>query len=161
MEQIGYITKPQGIKGEFRANITDIPVDALERLTEIKIQNTIYQVEKVNIKDSFVIFKVNGINDRNMVESLRNEKIYAVVDIELEEGEILVKDLIGFDIVVGDDSIGKLKNIEYYGASEIYVVEGKNEIMFPNARGVILDFDMDNHKIILDSKILEEIRIDN
>jgi 16S rRNA processing protein RimM len=161
MEQIGYITKPQGIKGEFRANITDIPVDALERLEEIKIQNTIYSVEKINIKDAFVIFKVKGIDDRNVVENLRNEKIFADVEIELEEGEILVKDLIGFDVVVDGYSLGKLKNIEYYGASEIYVVEGKNEIMFPNARGVILDFDMTKKQIVLDGKILEEIRIDN
>jgi 16S rRNA processing protein RimM len=162
MEQIGYITKPQGIKGEFRASIEGIPVDALERLTEIKIKNIIYPVKKVTIKEAFVIFAVEGITDRNQVELLRNEKIMADVEIELEEDEVLIKDIIGFEVVLNDGKVlGKLKDVEYFGASEIYVVNGKNEIMFPNARGVILDFDMANKKIVLDAAILEEIRIDN
>jgi len=162
MEQIGYITKPQGIKGEFRANIEGIPVDAIERLTEIKIKNIIYPVRKVTIKEAFVIFAVDGITDRNQVEQLRNEKIMADVEFELEEDEVLIKDIIGFDVVLDNGQIlGKLKDVEYFGASEVYVIDGKNEIMFPNARGVILDFDMNNKKIVLNAKIFNEIRIDN
>lgn len=162
MEQIGFITKPQGIKGEFRANIAGVPIDAIERIKEIKIKNTIYPVKKVNIKDAFVIFSVEGINDRNEVELLRNEKIYADYDFELEDGEVLVKDIIGFEVVLNNaEVIGKLKDVEYYGASEIYVVDGKTEIMFPNAREVIEEFDIKNKKIILNAKIFGEIRIDN
>jgi len=162
MKQIGYITKPQGIKGEFRASINDIDTDSLKKLKEIKIKNFVYEIEKVVLKEAFVIFKVKGIEDRNMVETLRNEKIFAEYEISLDEDEVLIKDIIGFEVVLNNgESIGKLKDVEYYGASEIYVVEGKTEIMFPNARGVIEDFDMTNKKIILNAEILSEIRIDN
>lgn len=162
MEQIGYITKPQGIKGGFRASVDGITTDALKKIKEIKIKNIIYPVEKVAIKEAFVIFNVKGIDDRNVVETLRNEKIFANIEIELEDDEILVEDIIGFDVVLNTgETIGKLKDVEYYGASEVYVVEGNNEIMFPNARGVIEDFDLTNKKIVLNSDVLAEIRIDN
>ena len=97
-------------------------------MKEIKIKNIIYPVKKVNIKEAFVIFAVDGINDRNQVEALRNEKIMADIEIELDADEILIKDIIGFEVVLNNKkSIGKLKDVEYFGASEVYVVEGESE----------------------------------
>lgn len=161
MEQIGKITKPQGILGEFRAVVENISKDALKKLKEVKINNIIYPVIKVVFREGFVVFRVEGITDRNQVELLRNVPIFADADNSLEDDEILISDIIGFDVVVNDEKLGVLKSIEDYGASEIYVVESDHEIMFPNARGVIKEFNLDKKQIVLDSKILEEIRIDN
>ena len=163
MEQIGIITKPQGIKGEFRARISGLSKDELKEIKTITINKAEYVVSKLVFREGFVIFSVEGINDCNQVELLRNVPIYAEVNRELDEDEVLIKDIIGFDVVLNNGEIlGKLANVEDYGASEIYVVKSSTkEIMFPNARNVILDFGMNKKQILLDAEILEEIRIDN
>ena len=162
MKQIGIITKPQGLKGEFRARIEGITKDNLKELTEIYINKSSYEIEKLTFREGFVIFQVVGINDCNQAEGLRNTPIFADFNETLDKDEVLIDDIIGFDVVLDNgEKLGKLKSVEDYGASEIFVVDGENEIMFPNAREVIIDFDMDNKKIILNSEILKEIRIDN
>ena len=163
MEQIGIITKPQGIKGEFRARIDGASKDDLKELKEIFINKQPYTVNKVVFREGFVIFNVEEFTDCNQVEPLRNAPIYAEISYDLEDDEVLVKDIIGFEVVLTTgESIGRLTGVENYGASEIYVVKSSaNEVMFPNVRGVINDFDMDKKQIILNADILQEIRIDN
>ncbi len=162
MEQIGIITKPQGINGEFRARM-NISKSEISELKEISINHTMYKVKKVTFREGFVIFSVDGITDCNQVERLRNTPIFAEINHDLEEGEVLISDIIGFDVVLSDgQKLGTLTSIDDYGASQIYTVKsGGKEIMFPNARGVILDFNMADKKIVLDKNILEEIRTDN
>jgi len=162
MELIGYITKPQGIKGEFRLKPEILDGELFLNLKEITFNNTNYHVEKVSLRDDFAIIKVAEISDRNIVEALRNVKVYASIETALDEDEVLIKDIIGYEVVTNAGEIlGKLKDVEYYGASEIYVVDGTNEIMFPNARSIILDFDMAKKQIVIDAQILQEVRIDN
>lgn len=163
MEQIGIITKPQGIKGEFRVRIDGASKDDLKSLKNIIINNKVYTINKLTFREGFVIFNVNELTDCNQVEVLRNASIYAEINHELEEDEVLIKDIIGFDVILQNgEKLGKLSSIEDYGASEIYVVKsGANEIMFPNVRGVIESFEMDKNQIILNNNVLQEIRIDN
>lgn len=162
MEQIGFITKPQGINGEFRARM-DISKSEIKDLKEISINHTIYNVKKIVFREGFVIFSVDGITDCNQVEMLRSTPIFAEISHDLEDDEVLISDIMGFDVVLSDgQKLGTLTSIDDYGASQIYTVKADDkEIMFPNARGVILDFNMTDKKIVLDKNILEEIRIDN
>lgn len=163
MEKIGVITKPQGIKGEFRVRIDGISKDDLNLLTEVVINKQVYAIRKLTFREGFVIFKVEGITDCNEVELLRNTPIYAEINHELAEDEVLIKDILGFEVVLNNgEKLGELVTIDDFGASEIYVVKTNvGETMFPNARGVIEDFNMNNKQIILNAEILQEIRIDN
>lgn len=163
MEQIGIITKPQGIKGEFRARIDGASKEDLKELKEIIINKQTYHVNKVVFREGFVIFNVEEFTDCNQVEVLRNVPIFAEISYELEDDEVLIKDIIGFEVVLTNgESLGRLTGVENYGASEIYVVKSsENEVMFPNVRGVISEFEMDKKQVILNADILQEIRIDN
>lgn len=162
MEQIGIITKPQGLKGEFRARIDAMTKDDLKELKEIIINKQPHEVKKITFREGFVVFSVEGLTDCNQVELLRNTPIFAEINYELDEDEVLISDIINFNVELSNgEKIGKLTSIDNYGAGEIYVVKGSSETMFPNARGVIEKFDMDNKKIILNAEIFKEIRIEN
>ncbi|MBQ1419095.1 MAG: hypothetical protein IIY95_06765 [Firmicutes bacterium] len=73
--KLGKITAPQGIKGEVRVYSY---TDELTRFSEIeavlldgqkrKIQNTRYM-------KNMAVLKLEGVDDRNMAESLRNKEL--------------------------------------------------------------------------------------
>ena len=163
MEQIGFITKPQGIKGEFRARIDNASKEDLKELKEIVINKKPYSVNKVTFREGFVIFNVEGITDCNQVELLRNVPIFAEIDYTLDDDEVLISDIIGFEVVLENGEVlGKLTSVDSYGSAEVYTIKtNTGEILFPNARGVISEFAMDKNQIVLNANILNEIRIDN
>lgn len=161
MEQIGILTKPQGVRGEFRVSLTVRSKTPVKKLKQIKISNVIYDVEKVVFRDGFVVIKVKGIDDRNSVELLRNSIIFGELDYRLNDDEVLIDDIIGFDVICGNEKLGTLKTVDDYGAGEIFVVQGKLEFMFPNVRNVIKNIDTDKKTIVLDKNIFEEIKVEN
>ena len=164
MEQLGVITKPQGLKGEFRVNTGFYDFTPLKKLKSVVVNNVEYNVEKVVLRDSFVVLKLNGINTCEQAEELRNVAIYADLKPFLGKDEVFVKDIIGFDLI-GKQSkfkIGTLLSVDDYGKSEVYNAEFNGKTFsFPNARNVLVKFDMDKKQIIVDEFVLQEIRVDD
>ena len=160
--ELGYITKPQGIKGEFRMRPNTTDGKFLKSLTSVVIKGVEHKVIKVTLREGFVIFGVEGITDRNQVELLRNVKVYYEGERdELEEGEYYIDDLIG-SIVISESrnmELGKLTAIDKYGAADVYTVKDESgEFMFPFARDVITRVDLANKVIYVDEIILNEIK---
>lgn len=161
--QIGIITKPQALKGQFRVKPTKLLFEDFKDLKSVIIKSKTYNVEKVIFRDSFVILKVEGIDDVDTAESLRNVPIFVEDndDEDLEEDEYLIDELIGSKVV--DDKgvlIGSLTQVNAYGGASVFTVEsGDKEILFPHARNVIKSFDKDSKTIVVDRKIFEEISL--
>ena len=63
----GVVTKAQGLRGEFRVK-NDISVLALKNIKKILIDNTEYSLSKVIDRQTFVVLKVDELNDINQVE---------------------------------------------------------------------------------------------
>ena len=161
--QIGIITKPQALKGQFRVKPDKILFDDFKDLKSVIIKGKAYNVQKVILRDSFVILKVEGIERIEEVEPLRNTPIL-IEDVDngqLEDDEYYVDDLIGAKVV--DDKgviIGTLSQVNAYGGASVFtVVADDKEILFPHARNVIKSFDADNKILVVDRKIFEEISL--
>ena len=164
MEQLGIITKPQGLKGEFRVNTSYYDFTPIKGLKSVVINSISYDVEKVVLRDSFIVLKVKGIDTCEQAEDLRNTPIYCDLKMFLGKDEVLVKDVIGFDIFSkqANFKIGTLVSIEDYGKTEVYMAENNGKTFsFPNVRGVITKFDMQNKRIVVDEYVLNEIRVDD
>ena len=163
MIEIGVITKPQALKGQFRVKPTKILFDDLKEIKEVIIEGKAYTVEKVIIRDGFAIMQVEGITDINQVEPLRNTPIYIeeVEDEDLTEDEYYIDDMIGCKVV--DDKgvyIGEVTDVKAYGgASVISVMTNSGEKMFPHARGVILSLDVADKVMVIERKIYEEMSL--
>lgn len=164
MEQLGVITKPQGLKGEFRVNTDYFDFTPIKGLKSVTIGGVEHDVEKVVLRDSFVVLKVEGINTCEQAELLRNTPIYCDLKPFLGENEVLVKDIIGFDLIGKQSNfkIGTLVGIDDYGKMEVYNAEYNGKTFsFPNVRDVILKFDLNAHQILVDEFVLQEIRVDD
>lgn len=160
--ELGYITKPQGIKGEFRLRPNTTDGKLLKSLTSVIINEKEHIVKNVTLREGFIILYVEGINDRNQVELMRNLKVYYEGEEEsLEEGEYFIDDLIDAEVISENRNmlLGKLIAINKYGAADVYTVKcEKGEFMFPFARNVITKVDLQNKKIYVDETILNEIK---
>lgn len=138
MVHVGTISGAHGIKGEiklrsFTANpkaIADYqPLSDAKNTREFRF--TIIGV----VKDQ-LIAKVEGINDRNAAELLRQTELYAPrerIPSPQHEDEVLLEDLIGLQARLSDGSIyGNILAVMNYGAGDIVEIApakgGKTEL---------------------------------
>ncbi len=161
--KIGVITKTQGLKGEVRAKIIQNENNLIKNNSDIYLNEDKYLVKKITDRNTFVVLKIEGVNSIDEAEKLINKDLFLEKsDALLGEDEFLVKDVIGFNVVDENNNIlGTIKDINDYGAGDVYtVLDSDNKtFMFVNSRDVIAEFDFENNKLVVNSKILSEIGV--
>ncbi len=137
--QIGKIVNTHGFRGDVKAQTWS---DSPEVVTKL---NTIYRkirgeyqkikIEKCSVHKGMVLIKLEGIDDFDKANALREEVIYADRnDIEHDEGSFFIADLIGLEVIDVDSGTvyGKLKDVMQYGIHDIYTVStDKGEVLIP------------------------------
>ena len=95
-----------------------------------------------------------------MVENLRNKIIYAEISERktLAKDEFYIRDLIGSNVFVDKDKIGKIENILTYGSADIFVVKKDNkETLIPFVKGLVKNFNLTEKKLVLNKEKFNEI----
>ena len=160
MIKIGQIVAPQGVRGEVRVlPLTDFP----ERFKSLKVarldDGTSLQVESVRYHQQFVLVKFVGLDNRNLVEHLRNK----LIEIErkdlmpLPEAHYHVFDIIGLSVYnEQDEFLGKISDILQTGSNDVYIVEqqDKQPLLIPGLKSVVLKIDIPGGKMVV--KLQEE-----
>jgi 16S rRNA processing protein RimM len=158
MYLIGYIIKPQGIRGEVKIDPVTPDPNRFNRLEKIflQIQNNkqAFSIEKVRIADRFVYIKFSGINSRDEAELLRNSEVLIEGKdlIQPEKDEYYVHDLIGCQVFSEDkEEIGVLSDVVQMSSNDIYVVRSKDnaEVLIPAIKDVIKSVDIQEKEIII------------
>ena len=153
--QIGIITKPQALKGDFRVKPSLLNLKYYKSFKIVYIDNTAYEVEKVTLRDTFVIFKVKGIDSCEVAETYRNKAIFADMEVvEKDEG-----DYIDYTVVVNGQEIGTIIEINNYGSKDIWSIEGDNDVMLPYVDNIIVSKDDDNKVLTLDKEIFNQVAV--
>ena len=112
--KLGKITAPQGIKGEVRVYPY---TDELTRFSEIEavlLAGQKRKIQNARYMKNMAVLKLEGVDDRNMAESLRNkELLLAKEDLwEQPEDTYFIDDLVGCTVVSEDGApVGMLKSI--------------------------------------------------
>lgn len=137
--EIGKIVNTHGFRGDVKAQSwCDYP----EVMTELDV---IYRkvggnyiginVQKASVHKEMVLLKLEGIDDFDKANALREEVIYADRDdIVREDGSFFIADLIGLNVTDVDTGkvYGKLKDVTQYGIHDIYTVKTeKGEVLIP------------------------------
>lgn len=164
MIEIGIITKPQGLKGQFRVNPNSFSFEYFKKLKVINFNNADYKVEKCIMRNTFCIFKVGGIDTIEQVELLRNQ-IVSVEDksIDLSQNEYFINDLISCKVFDELGSYyGEVVEINNFGTADVITLKfDKKEIMFPFLNKVINRVDVKNKKIVVNKATFDEISYEN
>jgi len=160
MFEIGVITKPQGIKGELRVfPTTDDPTRfsllvGKEIILQMGNTERAYKLLHARQHKGFVLVTLEGVNDRNMAETLTRATILIPNDLALplEDGEYFVRDLIGLKVETQNgEHIGTIANVFNTNANDVYVIETPEgeSFMIPAIKSVVLNVDMAAGKMLV------------
>lgn len=153
--KIGVVTKPQALKGEFRLKPSLLNLKKYKKLTSVQIDGKEYNVERVSLRDAFVILKLQGIDTCESAECLRNKEVFACIEVDTDEHF----DLVDFEVKVDGKAMGKVVSIDNFGSKDILSIRGDRNVMLPVIDGLVLDVNGDSKIVTLDSKIMEEVAV--
>ena len=105
-------------------------------------------LEGVRFVKNMPLLKIEGVNSIDEAAKLRDKIIYIHRDdIPMEEGEYLIQDLMGLQVVDADDGhlYGELTQVSPTGANDVYHIrfaDGK-ERLIPAIPQVVIEVDLD------------------
>ena len=149
---IGTITKPQALKGEFRVKPALFNLKAYKTLSSVTIEDKDFSVQKVTLRDAFVIMKVEGVDSCEGAEALRNKSIYA----EMDNAGNSEASVLNYDVILESVVIGKVVDVNNYGATDVLSVVGDRNFMMPLIPN-LAHIDRTNHTLTLNKEIFEQV----
>lgn len=114
--QLGYITKPHGLRGEVQAKLdVDFPkqYSELESVFVLQGQQLVpFFIESLVINQDKALIGFEEIETLDQAKALKGLQLYLPLDAlpELDEGQFYYHEIQGFDLI--DESIGKVGQIE-------------------------------------------------
>ena len=164
---LGEIVRPQGIRGEVKVkHFTDDPYRFEDLETVYIKRGNAYEpigVTGARVQKDDVYLTLEGIDDRNAAEKLRNVQLW--VDrahaVELSEDEVFIADILGAKAYdTKGNEIGVLKDVLTPGGVDVFVFDTpKGTLMMPALKTVLLTMDADEGRIVLDEAKLEEVAL--
>ena len=152
--KLGKITAPQGIKGEVRVYpYTDKPTRFSE-IEAVLLDGRRCRIEKARYMKNMAILKLEGIDDRNAAETMRNRELLLPRE-ELwkqPEDTYFVDDLVGCAVVSEDGApVGTLKTIHSRPAQDLYEIERADgsSFLLPAVKEFIKDVKTDEKIIVI------------
>lgn len=152
---LGQILRPHGVRGEVRLRILTAYPERIAELDSVFLGDDPdtddvmpYGIEHMRMHQDYGLLKLEGVNDRNEAELLRD--LYVMVDLEhavpLEEGEFYLYQLIGLSVNTDDgNALGTLVDVLETGANDVYVVSSPEhgEILIPATDETIIKTDIE------------------
>lgn len=133
---VGKIVAPQGIRGEFRVqSFAENPTDFKKfHIISDKFESNQFHFVRT-LKQNVIIAKIDDIDDRNAVETLRGTELFIDRDDlpELKANEYYQTDLIGFDVIRDGTKIGTVDGFQNFGGGDIIEMENGEMVSFVGA----------------------------
>lgn len=149
--EAGKIVTTHGVRGEVKlypwCDDPEMFLDIETIYLDAKGQKPL-ALEGVRFVKNMPLLKIEGVNSIDEAAKLRDKIIYIHRDdIPMEEGEYLIQDLMGLQVVDADDGhlYGELTQVSPTGANDVYHIrftDGK-ERLIPAIPQVVIEVDLD------------------
>lgn len=154
---IGRIARPHGLRGEVVVHVlTDFP-ERFESMKEVLVGPADTperrQVAGTRWHGDRVLLSLQGCDSRTSAESLRGLLIQIPLEDarQLQDNEYYPHQLMGMDVVTVDgEDLGRLSDILYSNANDVYVVVGpRGQTLLPAITDVIQQVDLAEGRMIV------------
>ena len=158
---IAKIVKPQGIKGEVKAQPLTNVLAVFDNLKQVSIEGKAYDITRISFRQGFLYITFKGFETRNQAEELRNKKIMidkSLLEENTDDYEFLVDDLIGTVLYDTDGNlVGQIMDVENYGATDNFIIEiDGREYQVPFLKEVFL---IKDGTLVVDRAKFEEVKV--
>jgi len=152
---IGQIINVFGVKGELKIYPLTDDVKRFRKLERVYVENQEKKIVWCKFLNDLVILKIEGID--TIEEGMKYKDKYLEIPrdeaVKLSEGEYFITDLIGCTAIDENGFIfGPISDVIQTGSNDVYWVKGKNEILIPAIKDVVLKIDMEKREIIIRSQ---------
>ncbi len=162
MLSVGKILKTHALKGELKVqSYLDSPY-LFRELSVVAIRDITYKIKSCRVSGEFVYVFFDGLDSIDDVQELVGAEI--LCDKKnlppLSDGRYYIAELIGCDVFVGEDKIGKMREMLQNGSADVFVVKKDGEsVLFPWIDGLVDTIDVDKKTINLNKKVFDEVAV--
>ena len=153
---VGRIGKAHGLLGEATIEVrTDEAEDRFAIGSQLETDSHgVLTVNSVRVHNGILLLGFDGVTDRNQVELLRNELLYAEVDINapgLDEDDYHVLQLIGCEAFLEDGTLfGSISEVLNLPGQDVLAIKtSSGEVMIPFVRQLVPTVDIANRKLVV------------
>ncbi len=132
--EAGKIINTHGIRGEVKIQPWCDSPEFLLDFDRLYVDGRAMTVKRARVHQGNVLALFEGVSSLDEAEALKNKLVYlAREDVVLPEGRHFVADLIGLTVRNAEtgEELGKLEDVLYYPAQDIFVVRGEHEYLIP------------------------------
>lgn len=155
---IGKVVALFGVRGELKVRLlTDIP-NRFAELDAVHLgpDHTRHLIQGVRpYKGEMIVLKLEGIDDANAAESLRNQDLQIPLSklAKLPPDSYYQHDILGLRVfTLGRLELGKIVDILITGGNDVYVVRANDgsQVLIPAIKDVIKEIDLIRHTMYID-----------
>lgn len=160
---VGKIVKPQGIKGEVKLQCYVDAPDGFLRVKRVYVAGAAMRVVRARTSGTDVYLTLDGVNDRNAAELLRNAEVSidrADADV-LKTGEYFVSDLVGLRVICAGRTLGVVHDVLQHGAADVFDIRGDKNYMAPFLKALVLFIDLEAGTMTVDEAKWREVSCEN
>jgi len=157
---VGCVLRPHGVRGELRVEVITGHPERLGQHAHFYLahpdspeQAQRYSVEEIRGHKEIVLLKLEGCDDRNEAEVLRDMLVQVPAEeaVPLEEGEYYHFQIVGVRVETEDGEwLGQVAEVLETGANDVYLVRGpRGEILLPAIVDVVLELDLEARRMVV------------
>jgi len=158
---VGQVVGVHGVRGELKVGILTEDPHRFGQLRQVFVGLGDEEPEPrilqgYRLHKGYALLKLAGCDDREAAEKLRGTlvQIPREMAVPLEEGEYYEHQIIGLAVwAVDGEPLGKVVEILYTGANDVYVVQStasdRREILLPAIKDVIVEIDLAGGRMVV------------
>jgi 16S rRNA processing protein RimM len=158
---VGQVVGLHGVRGELKVDILTEDPHRFGQLREVFVglndeEPEAWVLQGYRLHKGYALLKLANCDDRETAENLRGTLIQIPREMAkpLEEGEYYEHQIIGLDVwTVAGEHLGKVVEILYTGANDVYVVQStvsaRREILLPAIADVVLEVDLAGGRMVV------------
>jgi 16S rRNA processing protein RimM len=150
--EIGGVARAHGIRGEVAIVTHDPESTILQRAESVWIDGIEHRIVEARPTPKAWLVALAGIETRTEAEALRGLAVEVAREaLDLEEGEVVLNDLVGCKAVLPDGTVwGEIVAIDP-GMQDLLVIHhGTVERLLPLVDEFVVDIDLDNGIVVVD-----------
>lgn len=117
---IGYVARAKGLRGTVAIKLFRADGAGLTASQEVWLGEVLRKVARARQQGALVEVDFVGVTSRTAADELVSQGVYINrADIAIDDDEVLLSDLVGYDVFEGENLVGRVVGVHCYPAADV------------------------------------------